>query len=162
MPRQHTKICIWSTHWLVTVAARSLSSDSVFCHAVYNYRVSFCSPVLLFWVVKLPMLQARSFSDSFWIELSQALGSNCGTVLCFHCPQLSNESADSAEHNSLGGGSTAASDLSWEQVEEHDAPLTRWVPDHAVTHCGSCELKFGIVWRKHHCRFVCLCWTIPE
>ncbi|KAK3083958.1 hypothetical protein FSP39_006006 [Pinctada imbricata] len=49
-------------------------------------------------------------------------------------------------------GSNAASDVSWEQVDESDAKLVRWVPDHAVTHCAECDQIFNIVIRKHHCR----------
>ena len=70
--------------------------------------------------------------------------------------QLSAESADCGEHGSMGAGSTAASDISWEQVEERDAQMTLWVPDHAVTHCSGCDQEFWIVRRKHHCRYVVL------
>ena len=49
-------------------------------------------------------------------------------------------------------GSNAASDVSWEQIDETDAKLVRWVPDHAVTHCADCGQVFNLVVRKHHCR----------
>jgi len=57
------------------------------------------------------------------------------------------DSTGSGEQNS-----TAASDLSWEQIEERDANMTLWVPDHAVTHCAGCDCEFWMVRRKHHCR----------
>ena len=44
------------------------------------------------------------------------------------------------------------SDLSWEAIEERDAKLTLWVPDHAATHCSGCHMEFWIVRRRHHCR----------
>jgi len=58
----------------------------------------------------------------------------------------------SGERGSLGGGSAVASDLSWEQVEEKDAQMTLWVPDHVVTHCTGCDQEFWVARRKHHCR----------
>ena len=70
--------------------------------------------------------------------------------------QLSTESADSGEHASVGGASStgASSDVSWEQVEEREAQITLWMPDHAVTHCAACDNAFNVVRRKHHCRCV--------
>ncbi|XP_074640292.1 phosphatidylinositol-3,5-bisphosphate 3-phosphatase MTMR3-like [Tubulanus polymorphus] len=62
------------------------------------------------------------------------------------------ESTGSGELQSLGNGSTAASDLSWEHIDEKDARMTLWVPDHAVTHCAGCQGEFWVVRRKHHCR----------
>lgn len=55
------------------------------------------------------------------------------------------------EMNSLGGCSNA-SDVSWEQLDESDAKIVKWVPDYVVTHCAGCNTGFGIVKRKHHCR----------
>lgn len=55
------------------------------------------------------------------------------------------------ELNSLGGCSIA-SDVSWEQLDESDAKIVKWVPDYVVTHCAGCNTAFGIVKRKHHCR----------
>lgn len=56
------------------------------------------------------------------------------------------------DFQSLGGCSNAASDVSWEQIDDADSKLVKWVPDHAVTHCGNCDLSFGMINRKHHCR----------
>lgn len=56
------------------------------------------------------------------------------------------------DFNSLG--SNAASDVSWENIDENESKMIRWVPDHAVTHCAECESSFGFLVRKHHCRFV--------
>lgn len=56
------------------------------------------------------------------------------------------------DFQSLGGCSNAASDVSWEQIDDTDSKLVKWVPDHAVTHCGNCDLTFGMINRKHHCR----------
>ncbi|KAF0765430.1 myotubularin-related protein 3 isoform X1 [Aphis craccivora] len=50
--------------------------------------------------------------------------------------------------SSTGGETT----LSWEPVESFDAQPTLWVPDHAVTQCMSCDNKFWLGRRKHHCR----------
>ncbi|XP_050521870.1 myotubularin-related protein 3 [Daktulosphaira vitifoliae] len=50
--------------------------------------------------------------------------------------------------SSTGGETT----LSWEPVEALDAQPTLWVPDHAVTQCMSCDNKFWLGRRKHHCR----------
>lgn len=52
--------------------------------------------------------------------------------------------------SSTGGETT----LSWEPVESFDAQPTLWVPDHAVTQCMSCDNKFWLGRRKHHCRQV--------
>lgn len=52
--------------------------------------------------------------------------------------------------SSTGGETT----LSWEPVESFDAQPTLWVPDHAVTQCMSCDNKFWLGRRKHHCRRV--------
>ena len=46
------------------------------------------------------------------------------------------------------------SDLSWEQVNEEDAKRTLWVPDHAVSQCPMCNIQFGLLYRRHHCRYV--------
>lgn len=54
------------------------------------------------------------------------------------------------DFNSLG--SNAASDVSWENIDENESKMIRWVPDHAVTHCAECESGFGFLVRKHHCR----------
>ncbi|GAB1609551.1 myotubularin-related protein 3-like isoform X2, partial [Argonauta hians] len=62
------------------------------------------------------------------------------------------ESSGSGEPHSLGHCSNAASDVSWEHIDEKDSKMTLWVPDHAVTHCAGCEAAFWFVRRKHHCR----------
>lgn len=62
------------------------------------------------------------------------------------------DSVGNGEQQSLGHESTAASDVSWEQVEEQDTRPTLWVPDHAVNRCTGCDTEFCIVRRKHHCR----------
>lgn len=58
-----------------------------------------------------------------------------------------------SEFHSLGNYSNAASDVSWEQVDEKDSNMTMWIPDHAVTHCAGCEGAFWMAKRKHHCRY---------
>ncbi len=55
--------------------------------------------------------------------------------------------------DSVGG----ASDISWEAVETSDANPTKWIPDHAVTHCMSCDTRFWTINRRHHCRSVRSC-----
>ena len=42
--------------------------------------------------------------------------------------------------------------MSWEHVNDDDAPLIRWVPDHMATQCFSCKVEFWVARRKHHCR----------
>ena len=41
---------------------------------------------------------------------------------------------------------------SWESVDVATAVPTKWVPDHAATHCMGCDLRFWAVNRRHHCR----------
>lgn len=54
-----------------------------------------------------------------------------------------------------GGEMSENSDAgSWEQVDETEAELTKWVPDHLASHCGVCQSKFWSLKRKHHCRYV--------
>ena len=72
-------------------------------------------------------------------------------LICFAFFQ---DSTDSVEHESTGAASGIMSDVSWEQIEEKDAQMTLWVPDHAVTHCAGCNQEFWMVRRKHHCRLV--------
>ncbi|XP_064647718.1 myotubularin-related protein 3-like [Lineus longissimus] len=62
------------------------------------------------------------------------------------------DSIGSGDLTSLGNCSNTASDLSWEAIEEKDARMTLWVPDHAATHCAGCQSEFWVVRRKHHCR----------
>ncbi|KAL3856141.1 hypothetical protein ACJMK2_010931 [Sinanodonta woodiana] len=62
------------------------------------------------------------------------------------------DSSGNAEIQSLGNASTAASDASWDQVDDQDSKLTLWVPDHIVTHCAGCQKQFTVLRRKHHCR----------
>ena len=66
-------------------------------------------------------------------------------------PPLQSSLADSQESGERA--SSLTSDMSWEPVEEKDAKMTLWVPDHAVTHCAGCDLEFWIVRRRHHCRY---------
>ncbi|XP_060076299.1 myotubularin-related protein 3-like [Ylistrum balloti] len=61
------------------------------------------------------------------------------------------EATGYGDFQSLGGCSNAASDASWEQIDDMESKLVKWVPDHAVTHCGNCDLSFGMINRKHHC-----------
>ena len=68
------------------------------------------------------------------------------------CQQMSYMENNGNDMPSLG--SNAASDVSWEQIDEADTKMTRWIPDHAVTHCAECDRGFGFIYRKHHCRFV--------
>jgi hypothetical protein len=46
---------------------------------------------------------------------------------------------------------------SWESVEQQ-LP-TKWIPDHAVTHCMGCDRRFWGYNRKHHCRCVPYWWS---
>ncbi|KAJ8312915.1 hypothetical protein KUTeg_010288 [Tegillarca granosa] len=62
------------------------------------------------------------------------------------------ESPGSGEFASIGAYSNAASDVSWEHIDKNESKVTKWVPDHAVTHCAQCESAFGIFNRRHHCR----------
>lgn len=57
-----------------------------------------------------------------------------------------------SEHQSVGHDSMAASDLSWETVDEQDTRPTLWEPDHVVNRCPSCDHEFCLMRRKHHCR----------
>ena len=49
--------------------------------------------------------------------------------------------------------SNAASDASWDQMDDPEVNVTRWVPDHMVTQCAGCEMEFSMLKRKHHCRY---------
>lgn len=62
------------------------------------------------------------------------------------------DSACSGEQQSNGQDSSAASDVSWELVDERETHTTLWVPNHAVSYCMGCDAKFWIGRRKHHCR----------
>ena len=48
--------------------------------------------------------------------------------------------------------SNAASDASWDQMDDPEVNIVRWVPDHTVTHCAGCDTMFTMLKRKHHCR----------
>ncbi|WAR04039.1 MTMR3-like protein [Mya arenaria] len=48
--------------------------------------------------------------------------------------------------------SNAASDASWDQMDDPEVNMTRWVPDHSVTHCAGCDTQFTWRIRRHHCR----------
>lgn len=50
--------------------------------------------------------------------------------------------------------SNAASDASWDQMDDPEVNVTRWVPDHMVTQCAGCEMEFTMIKRKHHCRYL--------
>ena len=39
---------------------------------------------------------------------------------------------------------------------QSDIVLPPWQPDHEVTHCPVCGRYFTFLFRKHHCRYVCL------
>lgn len=62
--------------------------------------------------------------------------------------------SDAGDLGSLGAISNAASDASWETIDESEAKIVLWVPDSAVTHCAGCDVEFRIYKRKHHCRLV--------
>ncbi len=49
---------------------------------------------------------------------------------------------------SVGG----MSDVSWDAIDEKEAEPTKWIPDHAVSHCMGCDAEFWTINRKHHCR----------
>uniref|UniRef100_T1J5D9 Large ribosomal subunit protein P2 n=1 Tax=Strigamia maritima TaxID=126957 RepID=T1J5D9_STRMM len=93
------------------------------------------------------------------LEATQRMLYNHVIQKCSGGPQVNQEVADEvaslpdsvgSEHLSLGHDSN--SDVSWEQVDEHDTHPTLWVPDHAVTRCMGCEIEFWLGCRRHHCR----------
>nr|XP_023696603.1 myotubularin-related protein 3 isoform X2 [Paramormyrops kingsleyae] len=44
------------------------------------------------------------------------------------------------------------SEASWVQVDNQDAKVTRWYPDHLAAQCYGCESRFWLATRRHHCR----------
>lgn len=66
--------------------------------------------------------------------------------------ELSITEAEGGELGSLGTLSNAASDASWEAIEDSEEKIVMWVPDSLVTHCAGCDGQFWMAKRKHHCR----------
>ncbi|RUS70884.1 hypothetical protein EGW08_021356 [Elysia chlorotica] len=60
--------------------------------------------------------------------------------------------AEGGELSSLGTVSNAASDASWEAIDDSEEKIVMWVPDSLVTHCAGCDSQFWMAKRKHHCR----------
>lgn len=87
-------------------------------------------------------------------QLSQHMSPCNGDGLCsLDINGIGNESPGSCDMQSMHSNhSNAASDASWDQMDDPEVQLTRWVPDHTVTQCASCESEFGMIRRKHHCR----------
>ena len=50
-----------------------------------------------------------------------------------------------------GEGREWAAAEGWE-CEGRDGVATKWVPDHAVSHCMGCDTAFWAINRRHHCR----------
>ncbi|GFR97233.1 lateral signaling target protein 2 homolog [Elysia marginata] len=69
-------------------------------------------------------------------------------------PQSANciTEAEGGELSSLGTVSNAASDASWEAIDDSEEKIVMWVPDSLVTHCAGCDGQFWMAKRKHHCR----------
>lgn len=86
------------------------------------------------------------------LMMKQVMGLNGAQVIVDFNRDEAASTDSGGERGSLGGGSVVTSDLSWEQVEEKDAQMTLWVPDHVVTHCAGCDKEFWVAFRKHHCR----------
>ena len=59
-------------------------------------------------------------------------------------------------HSILSTYSNPASDASWDQMDDPEINVTRWVPDHMVTNCAGCDKAFTMIKRKHHCRYIIL------
>ncbi|XP_053324529.1 myotubularin-related protein 3 [Spea bombifrons] len=63
------------------------------------------------------------------------------------------DSESNRDPSCLSGCSTEPfSEASWEQVDKRDTEVTRWLPDHLAANCYTCESKFWLASRKHHCR----------
>ncbi|XP_045469511.1 myotubularin-related protein 4 isoform X2 [Harmonia axyridis] len=65
------------------------------------------------------------------------------------------ESVGSAGEGEASAVESLPSDKSWENLEYSmysEMQGIKWVPDHAVTRCTNCNIKFWIGKRKHHCR----------
>jgi len=59
--------------------------------------------------------------------------------------------SEGGEPSSLGAVSKSSHE-SWESVNENEAKMVNWVPDHIVTHCAGCDGGFWFGRWKHHCR----------
>lgn len=59
--------------------------------------------------------------------------------------------SEGGEPSSLGATSNPSLD-SWEPLDEAEAKVVPWVPDHIVTHCAGCDALFWMGRWKHHCR----------
>jgi len=65
---------------------------------------------------------------------------------------LDNTQSDENQSNCCYSLSNESFCSSWDEIEEADYKLAAWVPDYYVTHCQSCNDKFTLRLRKHHCR----------
>ena len=70
------------------------------------------------------------------------------TTLCIFLFQLMSDS-EGGEPSSLVSNQSLDS---WENVDETEAKVVPWVPDHIVTHCAGCDAQFWAARWKHHCR----------
>lgn len=76
-----------------------------------------------------------------------------GEVLCSHdFRKAEQESPGSCDLHSIQSNYSNASDASWDHMEDPEVNVQYWVPDHMVTHCAGCEIRFSLTVRKHHCR----------
>lgn len=79
--------------------------------------------------------------------------SACNGEVCSHdFRKAEQESPGSCDLNSIQSNYSNASDASWDHMEDPEVNVQYWVPDHMVTHCAGCEIKFSLTVRKHHCR----------
>ncbi|KAL4223513.1 Myotubularin-related protein 4 [Mactra antiquata] len=78
--------------------------------------------------------------------------SACNGDVCNLDYKIGNESPGSCDLQSIQSTYSNASDASWDQMDDPEVNVTRWVPDHLVTQCAACETEFTTFRRKHHCR----------
>ncbi|XP_045171881.1 myotubularin-related protein 4-like isoform X2 [Mercenaria mercenaria] len=106
--------------------------------------------------MKLKYEQEITRLNDHVIYLSRLLSqhaSACNGDVCNLEFKHGNESPGSCDLQSIQSNySNAASDASWDQMDDPEVNVTRWVPDHMVTQCAGCEMQFTVIKRKHHCR----------
>lgn len=78
--------------------------------------------------------------------------STCNGDICNLEFKIGNESPSCDLASIQSNFSNAASDTSWDHMDDPEVNVTRWVPDHMVTQCAGCDVEFSMLKRKHHCR----------